>query len=316
MKIVLNISGNPRRIIVDKGTSFTSSAFKDFCKEENIDLIFTTTGVPRGNGQVERLNRIVISSLSIISIENPENWYLYVGKVRKFINSSYQRAIRTTPFELMFGVRMRKSSSDIQQIIAEEILFDFNDQRDELRIQAKQQIEKIQNENRKNFNEKRKEAKVYQIDDLAAITKTQFSTGAKLKPELFGPYKVTKSTGNERYEVKKVGNHDGPNITTSCAENMKSWPNVNVLKLVDSPEETIKMFDKFQNFNIIIEGNIEAGKSTLLEHLEELSPAKVIKLREPLEKWTNANKTNKTQIKRSLLFYGSSSRSKQIKLFI
>jgi len=47
------IFGNPRRIISDQGTAFTSNDFQNYCKEENIEHGFITTGVPRANGQAE-----------------------------------------------------------------------------------------------------------------------------------------------------------------------------------------------------------------------------------------------------------------------
>lgn len=301
LQIVTNVFGNPRRIIADKGTAFTSTAFQSFCAEENIDLIFTTTGVPRGNGQIERINRIIIAALSKISFDNPEKWYAHVDKVQKCINSTHQRSINTTPFELMFGVPMRNMPSEIQRIVNEEIVTEFNRERDELRTQAKQQIDKIQNENRKTYNAKRKAATNYQINDLVAITKTQFSTGAKLKPKLLGPYKITKSTGNDRYEVEKVGNHDGPFKTTTSADNMKAWPNINMMKLIRTPNDDIenhhflalqKILTTTQTFNIAIEGNIGAGKTTLLNYFKHLDNTEILTFREPLEQWTDVHGAN------------------------
>lgn len=73
---------------------------------------------------------------------------------------------------------MRNVATEIMQTIRDEIVEDFNKERDNLRTQAKLQIESIQSENRKTFNAKRKAAPNYKIDDLVAITKTQFSTGA------------------------------------------------------------------------------------------------------------------------------------------
>lgn len=52
LKIVTNVFGNARRIITDKGTAFTADLFRNHCRDENIELVHTTTGVPRGNGQV------------------------------------------------------------------------------------------------------------------------------------------------------------------------------------------------------------------------------------------------------------------------
>lgn len=66
------IFGNPQRAITDKGVTFTSSNFKNFCAKENIEHVTITTGVPCGNGQVERINRIIISVLTKMSLDNPE----------------------------------------------------------------------------------------------------------------------------------------------------------------------------------------------------------------------------------------------------
>ncbi|GFX40275.1 hypothetical protein TNCV_4319081 [Trichonephila clavipes] len=49
--------GNPIRIIFDRGSAFTSKLFNDYCDEENIQHLQIATGVPRGNGQVERIHR-------------------------------------------------------------------------------------------------------------------------------------------------------------------------------------------------------------------------------------------------------------------
>jgi len=50
------IFGNPRRIISARGTAFTSRDFSEYCAKENIKHVLTTTGVPRANGQIERVN--------------------------------------------------------------------------------------------------------------------------------------------------------------------------------------------------------------------------------------------------------------------
>lgn len=99
--------GDPHRIISDKGTAFTSSQFKNYCTEHNIEHITTTTGVPRGNGQVERINRIIISVLTKLSLENPDRWYKHVPRLQMCINSTYQRSIGMSPFEALIGTKMK-----------------------------------------------------------------------------------------------------------------------------------------------------------------------------------------------------------------
>ncbi|KAL7730181.1 hypothetical protein ACLKA6_016461 [Drosophila palustris] len=43
----------------DRGSAFTAQDFLQYCDDEKIKLVKTTTGLPRVNGQVERLNAIV-----------------------------------------------------------------------------------------------------------------------------------------------------------------------------------------------------------------------------------------------------------------
>jgi len=94
------IFGNQRRIISDRSSAFTSSDFRDYCSEENIEYILITTGVPRGNGQVERINRIIIPVLTKLTHDHPDKWYRYVDRVQCAINSTYQRSVGTSPFEV------------------------------------------------------------------------------------------------------------------------------------------------------------------------------------------------------------------------
>lgn len=75
---------------------------------ENIEHVTVTTGVPRGNGQVERINKIIISVLTKLSLGKPERWYRYVYRLQMCINSMYQRNIDMSPFKALFGVKMRQ----------------------------------------------------------------------------------------------------------------------------------------------------------------------------------------------------------------
>ncbi|GFV67352.1 transposon Tf2-9 polyprotein [Trichonephila clavipes] len=62
----------------------------------------------------------------------------------------------------------------------------------------------------------------YEIGDIVAIQRTQFGTGFKLRPKFFGPYEVAKVKPKDRYDVRKIGLHKGPNTTSTAADHMKS----------------------------------------------------------------------------------------------
>ncbi|GFX70479.1 hypothetical protein TNCV_4474131 [Trichonephila clavipes] len=95
--------GNPRFLITGRGTTFTSDEFHTYCSEQKITLHHITTGLPRANGQVERINRTIIPVLSKMSEDDPTKWFKHVPSLQEVLNSTFQRSINTTPFELLFG---------------------------------------------------------------------------------------------------------------------------------------------------------------------------------------------------------------------
>lgn len=186
--------GNPTRIISDKGSAFTSAAFEKYCKNENILHVTITAGVSRANGQVERLNRVILSIMSKLCFEEPEKWYKSVDQIQTSINSVNNRSIGTSPFELLIGTKMKLPENEALQfktMIETEMISLFNEDRDFKHQEAKIQIKKVQEENRKIYNLRRRKATKYKEDDIVAIKRTQFKTG-KIYPKYLGPYQIIK----------------------------------------------------------------------------------------------------------------------------
>jgi len=86
---------------------FTSHLFKEYCDREKIQRLLIATGVPIGNGQVERMHKILIPMLSKLSLESAECWYKHVGKVQQIINNTAPRSTKVSPFKLLTGLDMR-----------------------------------------------------------------------------------------------------------------------------------------------------------------------------------------------------------------
>ncbi|GFY00781.1 hypothetical protein TNCV_2141731 [Trichonephila clavipes] len=113
--------GNPIRIISDRGSAFTSKLFNDYCDEENIQHLKIATGVPRGNGQVERIHRTLIPVLTKLSLDDSTKWYKYVDRLQRILNSTISRSTKWTPFELLVGIKMRnKEDILIKDLLLEE----------------------------------------------------------------------------------------------------------------------------------------------------------------------------------------------------
>lgn len=86
LELQREVFGDPFRIITDKGTAFTANDFKTFCERGNIQHITITTGVPRGNGQIERIHNIIIPVLTRMSVNDPLKWYKHTSKLQMTLN--------------------------------------------------------------------------------------------------------------------------------------------------------------------------------------------------------------------------------------
>ncbi|GFU07724.1 transposon Ty3-I Gag-Pol polyprotein [Trichonephila clavipes] len=89
-------------------------------------------------GKLKNKNSTIIAVVSKLSVDDPEKWYSHVPHLREILNSTFQRSIKMTPFELLFGTKM-KSCQDIEivELLNDEITAQFQEQRDALRQDAK-----------------------------------------------------------------------------------------------------------------------------------------------------------------------------------
>ncbi|GFT80518.1 retrovirus-related Pol polyprotein from transposon 17.6 [Trichonephila clavipes] len=171
----------------------------------NIQHLQIATGVPRGNGQVERIHRTLIPVLTKLSLDDSTKGYKYVDRLQRILNSTISRSTKWTPFELLVGIKMlNKEDILIKDLLLEEMAKELLQQREFLRNNANKNIETPQSENRKTYNRRRKKASLYKEGDLVAIQRTQFGDGLKLRPKFLGPYKVTKINSKDRMKWKRL----------------------------------------------------------------------------------------------------------------
>ena len=166
--------------------------------------------------------RTLIPLLTKLAAPKPDDWYKHVDQVQRYLNSTISRSTGKTPFQLLVGVEMQiKENAQVRRLIDEEWAAKFEEQRRELREDAKRKIAATQEENKRNFDKRRKSAKQYLRGDLVAIKRTQFGPGLKFGGKFLGPYRVLRTMWNDRYMVEKVGEHEGPTHTSATADFMK-----------------------------------------------------------------------------------------------
>lgn len=194
----------PNRIVSDRGTAFTSGAFEKFLSDYEIKHILIATGMPRANGQAERINLVVNAVLSKIC-SSAEKWDEFLLEVEYSINNTVCRSIKETPSRLLFGINQRgKLIDNLQDVIN---LSDNEDRNlEEIRRESTEQQIRTQNQNKQYFDKKRKEARNYEVGDKVMITNHDVTPGVnkKLIPKFKGPYEVVKKIDNDRYLVRDI----------------------------------------------------------------------------------------------------------------
>ena len=108
---LFGLFGVPTRLISDRGTAFTSHQFREFCKEYGIKHVLNAVASPRANGQCERLNRVVISSLAATCAGEPEDrWDINLKKVQSAVNCTVNRTTQRSPAQLLLGYIPRSAA--------------------------------------------------------------------------------------------------------------------------------------------------------------------------------------------------------------
>lgn len=203
MKEVISQFGVPRRIISDRGSCYTSNMFRKFCKENGIIHVQNAVSTPRANGQVERYNSTILSSLATTA-EEDDKWDRDIKRIQFAINTSVHSVTNKSPFELLYGYQPR---SPIDAFLANEVSIPQESRNvEDERKSAMKKIEESQRKQKVRFDSRRSKTKRYAVGDLVLVRKQSFGDGQsrKLLPKYKGPFRIIKQLPNDRFVVKEL----------------------------------------------------------------------------------------------------------------
>lgn len=103
MEQVFRIHGLPRDVVSDRGPQFASSFWKEFCRLLGATASLTSGYHPQSNGQSERLNQELETSLRCMVSRNPHSWAQHLLWVEYAHNSLPSSATGLSPFHTVFG---------------------------------------------------------------------------------------------------------------------------------------------------------------------------------------------------------------------
>ena len=221
---MIKFFGAPKRIISDRGTSFTSRKFNKFCNTRGITHYLNAVALPRGNGQVERYNRTILDSLSTMGANlHDDSWDENVSNIQLGLNGTINKALGAAPSEVLLGYRVSGQVALYPPPIKDDIDVSM------LRQKVRDNYPVYQARQKEQFDSKRCAPKVYQVGDLVLLRISSApATGAsqKLMPKWRGPFRIFKVLGCDRYEVRDIPGMTRsrtPYASVAGIDNIKPW---------------------------------------------------------------------------------------------
>ena len=93
----------PKKLHHDQGKEFENNLFRRLHELSGVEAFRTTPYHPQGDGQVERMNRTIISMLKTIPEKYKSNWKDHVNKLAFAYNCTRNDSTMFSPFQLHFG---------------------------------------------------------------------------------------------------------------------------------------------------------------------------------------------------------------------
>ncbi|GFW23043.1 retrovirus-related Pol polyprotein from transposon 412 [Trichonephila clavipes] len=96
-------SGVPLQLYCDQGRNFDSAVFKRLCETLAIDKTQTTVLHPQSDGMVERFNRTILNSLSLLVSSNQQDWDKKLPLFLLVYRSALHKTTGYSPSQMLFG---------------------------------------------------------------------------------------------------------------------------------------------------------------------------------------------------------------------
>lgn len=226
LKDVFSLFGTPKILISDRGTSFTSKEFQTFVKENGIKHTLNAVATPRANGQIERYNRSILSSLVALCHDGDDrHWDTHVPKVQWSLNNTINRSTGKSPTEIFFGrPSVNVTEGHLHELNANDPI--PNDTLQKIRDNASAKIREQQDNMKHRYDRTRCNARSYKVGDLVMVQRVTKTPGEsnKLAPAFCGPYRITKNFDHDRYEVSSVEGYSKKKYTNVFSvDKIKPW---------------------------------------------------------------------------------------------
>lgn len=189
--------GLPEIIVTDNGTNFISDTMKQVNKLFKIKKVFTTPYHPQSN-QIERFHRTLGTYMKALVQKEQHLWCEYLDFATFAYNSSHNITTGFSPFELVFGRRVRLPTEITKQTIS---TYNYTNYAQELRSKLKyyhnlaREHSLKAKEGNKRYYDKNRDINTLKLNKNDLVIVLNPTKKGKFDLPYDGPYRVVKELG-------------------------------------------------------------------------------------------------------------------------
>ncbi len=210
LKLVLDKGHKVKNLLADQYTAINSNVFKEFLKQNGINLFFTAVDCPFSNGLNERLNQTLVNRLRCKVNESNVNkkkpWSTLFSDCVSEYNNTIHSVTKFSPNYLMYGIK-DKFISELNVNVTSSLL----DDRKLAFLNSKKNHDynsRVFNRNKSNFD--------FKVGDLVFVDHGNSLNKNKLDEVRSGPFKIVKKISNVLFEVDSGFQKYESNIYHTC----------------------------------------------------------------------------------------------------
>ena len=194
--------GAPEEFVTDNGSHFDNKLVTEITAVLDTKKLFTSVYHPQANGQCERLNGTLCKILRTFVSNNPIKWAQYLPYIMYAYRTTYQKAIRSTPFQMIYGRKpILPATAQLHSLKEEDI--------ETYTKNLKLALQQIHDEARKVMKEAYdahygqplpKTVKEFQEGDLVLV---RVHKPEKFRARYEGPFRVARRLQNDAYQIER-----------------------------------------------------------------------------------------------------------------